>query len=181
MATAVLANYPKPDVYTSSARGYRQSAQKARLVMDLIRGKTVGEALNILRFTHNRAARPIEKVIRSAAANAVHAANRENKTVDELALVVCDGRVDQGMAVSRWRPRSRGMANPYTRYYCHIAIGVVAAEDLEDLKRWRQVNRQKKTRIAREALASKPARGRSAAASSQTEDTTEEKGGEAGE
>jgi large subunit ribosomal protein L22 len=156
MTTQFIRALEKPKVHTASVRGFRQSAQKARWIIDLIRGKTVGAALNILKFTHNRAARPIEEVIKSAAANAVHAANRENETLSELELVICDARVDQGMAVSRWRPRSRGMANPYTRHYCHITIGLVAPEDVDALKFHRQVTSQKKTRIAERHILSTP-------------------------
>jgi large subunit ribosomal protein L22 len=133
-----------PREYRARIKGFRQSASKARLVVDLVRGRNVAEALNILKFTHNRAARPIEESIRSAMANAVQVSNKENLGLDENALLISEARVDQGMSFSRFRPRSRGMAAPYKRYFCHFEVRLVRAEDAEKLKLYRQVRSQKK-------------------------------------
>lgn len=133
-----------PKTWNARLRGFRQSPQKARLVADMVRGLKVGQALNVLKFTHNRAARPVEETIRSAVANAVQESNRQNLGIEEDSLVIADIRVDQAMSFSRWRPRSRGMANPYTRYFCQISVSVAQERDLEPLKLYRQITSQKK-------------------------------------
>lgn len=132
-----------PRTYESTYRGFRQSAKKARLVMDTIRGMNAIRALDVLRFTQNRAARPIEKTIRAAIANAVDLANRDGIDVDEGKLVVCEARVDQGFQLKRWRPRSRGMANPIQRRYCHFHIGLINEDDVEGLQLYRKIVSQK--------------------------------------
>ena len=133
-----------PREFRARLNGFRQSATKARLVIDLIRGRNVVEALNILKFTPNRAARPIEETIRSAMANAVHTSNRDNLGLDESTLVITEARVDQGTAQSRFRPRSRGMAAPYTRRHCHYEIRLTRPEDAAALHLYRQIASQKK-------------------------------------
>jgi len=133
-----------PKTWFARLRGFRQSPQKGRLVADLVRGMKVGPALSVLKFTHNRAARPIEETIRSAVANALHHSNRENLGVNEEDLVICEIRIDMAQSFSRWRPRSRGMANPYTRYFCQILVTVALEKDLEALKLYRQITSQKK-------------------------------------
>ncbi|MCA8938478.1 MAG: 50S ribosomal protein L22 [Planctomycetes bacterium] len=132
-----------PRLYESTYRGFRQSEKKARLVMDTIRGMNALRALDVLRFTQNRAARPIEKTIQSAIANAIDLANRDGISIDEGSLVVCEARVDQGFHLKRWRPRSRGMANPIHRRFCHFHIKLVAEQDLEALQLYRKIVSQK--------------------------------------
>jgi len=133
-----------PKTWSAHLRGFRQSPQKARLVADMIRGMKVGEAMNVLKFTHNRAARPLERTIKSAASNATQDSNRRNLGIEESELVISEVKVDQGLSFSRWRPRSRGMANPYTRYFCQITVSVAQEKDLESLKLYRQITSQKK-------------------------------------
>ena len=116
----------------ASAKYLRGSAQKARLVVDLIRGKRVGEALAILRFTNKRAASGIEKCLRSAIANATETAERQNVAVDPDELVVKTCFVDIGPTKHRRRvrPAPQGRAYREQRHFCHVTV-LVASEDKE--------------------------------------------------
>ncbi|MGC9973561.1 MAG: 50S ribosomal protein L22 [Bryobacteraceae bacterium] len=104
----------------AEARYVRVSAQKARLVVDLIRGRNAGEAINILRATNKRIAPAVEKVLRSAIANA------ENRSadVDVDKLVVSEAYVNEGPRMKRVRPAPMGRAYRYQRRMAHIAITV---------------------------------------------------------
>ena len=102
------------------ARFVRISPQKARLVIDLIRGRDVGPALNVLRFTRKRAAKPIEKVLRSAIANA----EQKDENLDVDRLYVKHAVINEGFRYKRMRPRMRGMADVYYRRTSHIEIAV---------------------------------------------------------
>lgn len=104
----------------AEARYVRVSAQKARLVVDLIRGRNAGEAITILRSTNKRIAPAIEKVLRSAIANA------ENRSadVDVDKLVVSEAYVNEGPRTKRIRPAPMGRAYRYQRRMAHIAITV---------------------------------------------------------
>ena len=93
---------------TASAKYLRGSAQKARLVVDMIRGKRVGEALAILRFTNKRAALGVEKCLRSAIANATETAERQNVAVDPDDLFVKTAFVDMGPTKNRRRAQGQG-------------------------------------------------------------------------
>ena len=96
----------------------RISARKARLVADLIRGREVQDALNILKFTPNRAAVMVSKVLTSAIANA----NEAEADVDQL--FVDQAFVDEGPTVKRWRPKDRGRAHPIMKRTSHITVVV---------------------------------------------------------
>src|SRR5919199_2756931 len=117
----------------ASAKYLRGSAQKARLVVDMIRGKRVGEALAILRFTNRRAAEGIEKCLRSAIANATEAAERQNVAVDPDELVVKTCFVDMGPTKHRRRvrPAPQGRAYREQRHFCHVTV-LVASEEKTD-------------------------------------------------
>jgi large subunit ribosomal protein L22 len=104
----------------AEARYIRISAQKARLVVDLIRGRNAGEAINILRATNKRIAPAVEKVLRSAIANAE---NRSSE-VDVDKLVVSEAYVNEGPRMKRLRPAPMGRAYRYQRRMAHIAITV---------------------------------------------------------
>ena len=108
----------------ASAKYLRGSAQKARLVVDMIRGKSVGEALAILRFTQKRAADGIEKCLRSAIANATEAAERQNVAVDPDDLFVKACFVDMGPTKHRRRvrPAPQGRAYREQRHFCHVTV-----------------------------------------------------------
>src|SRR5262252_9612522 len=95
----------------ATSKYVRTSAQKAGLVLDLIRGKKAAEALSILRFTKKAVARDIEKVLRSAIANAVHVADKNQKRrVDEDDLYVSAAYAGQGPSQKRVRPAPMGRA-----------------------------------------------------------------------
>jgi len=104
----------------AEARYIRVSPQKARLVIDLIRGQKAGDAINILRSTNKRIAPTVEKVLRSAIANA------ENKSedVDVDALVVSEAYVNEGPRMKRIRPAPMGRAYRYQRRISHIVVAV---------------------------------------------------------
>jgi large subunit ribosomal protein L22 len=102
----------------------RGSPQKARLVIDLIRGKNVSKALAILQFTNKRATHNIEKCLRSAIANATFKAEQQNVAIDPDDLWVKTCFVDMGPHKNRRRvrPAPQGRAFREQRYYCHITI-----------------------------------------------------------
>lgn len=95
----------------------RSTPRKTRLVADLIRGKEVQEAENILRFTDRRAAKPILKLLQSAKANAVN-----NHDMFEDSLVVSKIIVNDGPTLKRILPRARGRADLMRKRTCHITI-----------------------------------------------------------
>lgn len=97
----------------------RVSPQKARRVINLVRGKPVGEALKGLRFAKQKAALYIRKTLESAIANAEH-----NNDMDVDSLVVCEARVDIGPSLRRMSMRARGMADVIRRPTCHITVVV---------------------------------------------------------
>lgn len=109
---------------TASAKYLRGSAQKARLVVDMIRGKDVNQALAILRYANKRAATGIEKCMRSAIANANEAAEKANIAIDPDDLWVKTAFVDRGPTKNRRRvrPAPQGRAYREQRHFCHITI-----------------------------------------------------------
>ena len=115
----------------ASAKYIRGSAQKARLVVDMIRGKRVGEALAILRFTNKRAAGHIEKCLRSAIANATEKAERQNVAVDPDDLFVKACFVDMGPTKHRRRvrPAPQGRAYREQRHFCHVTVEVSTGQE----------------------------------------------------
>ncbi len=100
-------------------RGTRLSAQKARLVADLVRGKSVDKALNILAFSPQKSAGVIKKVLESAIANAEH-----NEGADIDTLKVATIHVDQGPVLKRFTARAKGRGNRITKPTCHITVTV---------------------------------------------------------
>ncbi|MEK7227608.1 MAG: 50S ribosomal protein L22 [Patescibacteria group bacterium] len=93
-------------------KSYRQSPRKVRLVADAVRGKSVGDAIDILTFMPKRAGLPLKKLIASAYANSGRA---DNMFVKEI-------RVDAGSTLYRRRPRSKGMANPIRKRTSHVLV-----------------------------------------------------------
>ncbi len=110
----------------AKTRHLKGSPRKARLVIDLIRGRNVSQALAILKFTDKRAADPIAKTLRSAIANATFLAEQQNIAVDPDDLFVKTCFVDMGAHKnrSRMRPAPQGRAFREQRHYCHITIMV---------------------------------------------------------
>ena len=97
----------------------RISAQKARLVADLIRGKDVAQALNILTFSPKKGAELIKKVLESAIANAEH---NNGADIDELKVVTIF--VDKGPSLKRFQARAKGRGNRIEKQTCHINVTV---------------------------------------------------------
>ncbi|HEV2704311.1 MAG TPA: 50S ribosomal protein L22 [Pyrinomonadaceae bacterium] len=114
----------------ASAKYLRGSAQKARLVVDMIRGRRVGEALAVLRHTNKRAADGIEKCVRSAIANATEMAEKQNIAVDPDDLWVKACFVDMGPTKNRrrMRPAPQGRAYREQRHFCHVTVLVSSDE-----------------------------------------------------
>ena len=105
----------------ATARMVRIPARKARLVIGLIRGKKVGDALGILKFTPRKGAYLIEKVLNSAIANA-----ENNFDLDVEDLYVSEAYVNEGPTLKRFRPRAKGSASPINKRTSHITIVVSA-------------------------------------------------------
>ena len=99
------------------AKYLRLSPRKVRLSADLIRGKQVEEALNILSFTPKFGAKVVSKVVHSALANA-----RQNKSIDVDTLFVKTVFVNQGPTLKRFRPRPMGRAGKIRKRTCHITV-----------------------------------------------------------
>jgi large subunit ribosomal protein L22 len=188
---------------TASARYLRGSAQKARLVVDMIRGKDVNQALAILRFSRKRAASQIEKCMRSAIANANEAAEKANVSIDPDDLWVRTAFVDRGPTKNRRRvrPAPQGRAYREQRHFCHVTIllsnderpaanGRKAAEAPAEAKPAKlaasksrkrggaaAAPRTKRTASKKEqpeVTAAKPATKKASKKKAKTEDTTEE-------
>ena len=108
----------------ASAKYLRGSAQKARLVVDMIRGQDVNKALAILRYSSKRASTLIEKCVRSAIANANEAAEKANVAIDPDDLWVKTAFVDRGPTKGRRRvrPAPQGRAYREQRHFCHITV-----------------------------------------------------------
>ena len=106
------------------------SPRKARLVVDMIRGRNVSQALAILKFTDKRAADPIAKCLNSAIANATYQAEQQNIAIDPDDLWVRTCFVDMGPTKNRrrMRPAPQGRAYREQRHYCHITIQVTSDE-----------------------------------------------------
>ena len=110
-------------------RGIRQSARKVRLVVDTIRGRNVNDAYNQLRFSKKRAAKQVEKVLRSAVANAEQDAQKDNSAFDVDDLVVSHAVVNEGQTLWRWRPAAFGRATPIRKRMSIVEIHVAPKED----------------------------------------------------
>ena len=156
----------------ASAKYMHGSAQKARLVIDMIRGKNVNQALAILQYTNKRAAHGIEACVRSAIANASEAAEKANIAIDPDDLWVKTAFVDRGPTKnrSRMRPAPQGRAYREKRHFCHITVmlstdeKVVAGNRKGDEQAAKLVESKKRKRggaaaapRAKRAVAAKPA------------------------
>src|SRR4051812_13364337 len=116
----------------AEVRYVRMSAYKAREVLDLIRGKEVQQADEILQFVERDAGIVIRKCLRSAMANAEH-----NDGIDATELFVAACFADEGPTLKRWRPRARGRATRIRKRTCHITI-IVSRMSEEQLEKRRQ-------------------------------------------
>jgi large subunit ribosomal protein L22 len=146
----------------AQARWTRTSARKARLVLDHIRGRSVPEARTILAFTQRAAATEIEKVLRSAVANA-----EANHGLDGDDLVVEAAYADEGPTLKRGRPRARGRYNRIRKRTCHVTLVLAEVPEAPTARR-----RRRRAQAADAApVEQKPARPRrtKAAATAETE------------
>jgi large subunit ribosomal protein L22 len=105
-------------------RSTRQSPYKMRLVIDQIRGRTVNEALSLLAFSKKHAAKQIEKVVRSAVANAENAARSQNTSIDVDDLIIKYAVINEGPKLKRWTPAAMGRATPVLKRTSHVEIVV---------------------------------------------------------
>jgi len=96
----------------------RIAPRKARLLIDLIRGKACDDALAVLQFSPQRAAAMISKVLKSAMANA------DEQEADMTRLFVSEARVDGGPTMKRWQPKDRGRAHPIMKRTSHMIVTV---------------------------------------------------------
>ena len=102
----------------ASATHIRISPRKVRMVVDTVRGKSVSQALSILGFTRKKAALPVQKLLKSAVANAA-----ENDGISDVDTLVIDRiMVDEGPTLKRFMPRARGRATPIRKRTSHIRI-----------------------------------------------------------
>lgn len=106
--------------YKSVHRFARIAPRKARLTMDLIRGRDVDDALSILRFSKRRASMMIEKVVRSAVANF----NEQETAPSRKTLYVTEARIDEGPTIKRFQPKDRGKAHPIKKRTSHLTVGI---------------------------------------------------------
>lgn len=107
----------------ASARYVRTSAQKARRVVDLIRGLPAKEALTVLQFAPQRASVPVYKVVASAIANA-----ENNEQLDPDSLLIAEAYVDEGPTLRRYRPRAQMRPGPIRKRTCHVTVRVEAVQ-----------------------------------------------------
>ena len=134
----------------AEAKWVRISPRKARLVTDHIRGRSVPEARTVLAFTTRAAAREIEKVLRSAVANA-----EANHGLFGDDLRVSEAYVDVGPTIKRWRPRARGRAAQIRKRTCHITIKLMPVPETAESRRKPEPAAEEKPKRARRKAAAK--------------------------
>jgi large subunit ribosomal protein L22 len=144
----------------AKTRHLKGSPRKARLVIDLIRGRNVSQALNILKFTDKRAADPIAKTLRSAIANATYKAEQQNIAIDPDDLWVKTCFVDMGAHKNRrrMRPAPQGRAYREQRHYCHITI-LVSSDEMPAAK---NIKESKKGKEGDKSAGEKPVKAKTA-------------------
>lgn len=157
------------------AKNVKGSAQKAKLVIDLIRGLNVNQALAILEYTAKRSAFPIERLLRSAIANAEQKAQAENIAVDVDELWVKECFVGKGVTKNRRRVRAAPMGRAYRerRHYSHITVKVSSdkRETEAPVKEAKEAKEAKESPKAAEKKKAKPAKAARKARTTKKEDT----------
>ncbi len=113
----------------AQARFVRVTPQKARRVIDLIRGQRAGDAVATLKFAPQAAGEPVRKVVESAIANARVKADRAGEAFDAGSLVVSEAYVDEGPTLKRFRPRAQGRASRILKRTSHITVVVAPAPE----------------------------------------------------
>jgi large subunit ribosomal protein L22 len=161
---SITTEYPSA---VAKARFVHVSASKARRVIDLVRGKSVSDALDILRWAPQAASEPVAKVIASAAANA-----QNNEGLDPATLVVATVYADEGPTAKRIRPRAQGRAFRIRKRTSHITVIVESRPSKEERGGGRSVSAARARRAqGSKAAASKKAGGAATAATSSTATT----------
>lgn len=115
----------------AQARYVRVTPQKARRVVDLIRGKQASESLAVLQFAPQAASEPVFKVLQSAIANARVKADAASQAFDERELVITEAYVDEGPTLKRFRPRAQGRASRINKRTSHITVTVLHPDPVE--------------------------------------------------
>ncbi len=108
----------------AQAKWVRIAPRKLKRVVDLVRGKPALEALGLLRFMPQKGAKILEKVLKSAVANA-----KNNDKLEEEKLVVSEVYVNKGITMRRWQARARGRVNPINKRTSHLTVYVSPFED----------------------------------------------------
>jgi large subunit ribosomal protein L22 len=158
---SITTEYPSA---VAKARFVHVSASKARRVIDLVRGKSVSDALDILRWAPQSASEPVAKVIASAAANA-----QNNEGLDPSTLVVATVYADEGPTAKRIRPRAQGRAFRIRKRTSHITVIVESRPSKEERGGGRSASAARARRAqGSKAAASKKAGGAATAATSST-------------
>ncbi len=163
---SITTEYPSA---VAKARFVRVSPTKARRVIDLVRGKSVSEALDILRWAPQSASEPVAKVIASAAANA-----QNNDGLDPSTLVVAAVYADEGPTAKRIRPRAQGRAFRIRKRTSHITVIVESRPSKEERGRGRSVSAARARRAQGSKAAATKASGAAEAATSGTAETSTE-------
>jgi large subunit ribosomal protein L22 len=155
-----MAQAPADDLQRvrAQAKWVRTSARKARIVLEHIRGRSVPEARTILAFTQRAAATDIEKVLRSAVANA-----EANHGLDGDDLVVEVAYADEGPTLKRWKPRAKGRVNRINKRTCHVTLVLAELPEQNTRRRTRKQQAAEATPPAAEE--SKPSTSKTGAAS----------------
>jgi large subunit ribosomal protein L22 len=164
-ATATASKNAARPSTRAQVRYVRMSASKARQVLDLIRGKSVADADDILALSERDAGQVIQKVLRSAVANAEH-----NDGLDPEELFVSTCFADEGPTLRRFRPRARGRATRIRKRTCHITV-IVSRYDADELQARRERERARGTSAGRRDTSSSRRRR---VARSRGEEVTEE-------
>ena len=115
--------------HTATHKFARTSARKARLIMDMIRGREVDDAIAILRFNKRRAGMLVEKVVKSAAANYYD----QETARGSGQLIITEARADEGPTIKRFQPKDRGKAHPIMKRTSHLIVSVDTADTLEEV------------------------------------------------
>jgi large subunit ribosomal protein L22 len=115
---------------TAKLRSVRITPQKARRVVDLIRGKSAEEALALMKFAPQAAAEPVNKLIASAVANARVKADAANVRLDESDLIISAAFVDEGATMKRFMPRAQGRSAQILKRTSHITVVVSTPDEI---------------------------------------------------
>jgi large subunit ribosomal protein L22 len=151
----------------ANAKYVRSSARKARLVTDLIRGRSVPEARTILAFSPRAVAKDVEKVLRSAVANA-----QENLRWDGDDLVIVRVTADEGPTLKRHKPRARGRVNAIMKRTCHITVELAQSPQAA-ARAAAEAAAPKRTRAPKKAAAETPVAETTDVEATETEEGTE--------